>query len=449
MIGPRPWGTGHKPLEGYRIVDLCVVWAGPFATMLLADLGAEVIKPENPFVFAPMTRGAMARPPRVLMDNAIAWSGAMPHNELGSRPWNYNPTFVSLYRNKKSFSVDIRQPEGREALRRLIAQSDVVYENNATGAMEKLGITYDWLRSIRPDIIFVRVPAYGSSGPYSTARALGVHLEAVMGHTLLRGYDDADPSANTAIYSGDYLAGAQGAFAVMAALWHREKTGEGQLIEIAQAENASAMFTQAILDYTMNGVVQKAIGNRDIFGRYPCGVYPAKSPGTAEEMLDRWVSIHCTTDEEWEALVRVMGEPAWAREERFATNDARARNYRELDRLIGEWTAAQDDYELMHRLQAAGVPAAPVLEASRMFDDPHLRARDFFKTQTQADAGTFEYVGPLWKFPETPVEFYQPPVMLGEHNDYVYRELLGYSDAEIEELRAAGHITMEYAPDVR
>src|SRR5581483_7583811 len=129
---------------------------------------------------------------------------------------------------------------------------DVVYENNATDTLETLGITYDWLTSVKPEIIFVRAPAYGSSGPYANARALGVHLEGVMGHTALRGYEDADPTMNTSIYSGDYLAGTQGAFAVMAALWHRARTGEGQLIELAQAENAAAMFTQAIMDYSLN-----------------------------------------------------------------------------------------------------------------------------------------------------------------------------------------------------
>jgi benzylsuccinate CoA-transferase BbsF subunit len=439
----------HKPLEGYRILDMCLVWAGPYATMLLGDLGAEIVKPENPFVFAPMTRGSMAHPPKAMLDNAVAWAGATPHNQLGDRPWNYSPTFISLYRNKKSFTVDIRRPEGFEVLRRLVAKSDVIYENNATGVMDKLGISYEWLTSVKPDIIIVHVPAYGSSGPYKDARALGVHLESVMGHTLLRGYEDLDPSATTAIYSGDYLAGAQGAFAVMAALWHREKTGEGGVIEIAQAENAAAMFTQAIMDYTMNGVVGHTIGNRDVFGRYPCAVYPAKSPGDFSEMLDRWVSIHCTNDAEWDGLVRALGDPAWASEPRFATNDARAANYHELDALIAAWTVERDDYAIMHALQAEGVPAAPVLEASRMFDDPQLRARNFFRMQTQAEAGTFEYPGPLWQFSETPVEFYQPPVMLGEHNDYVYRELLGYSDEEIEALRAAGHITMDYAPNVR
>jgi len=438
----------RKPLEGIRVIDLCVVWAGPFATMLLADLGAEVIKPENPHVWQPMTRGAMARPPQAYLMLAPAWGGGYPNNVPGERPWNYCPTFVSLYRNKKSFTVDLRTPEGKDVLRRLVAISDVVYENNATGTLEKLGITYDWLREANERIIFVRVPAYGSSGPYAEARALGIHLEAVMGHTLLRGYEDADPSSNTAIYSGDYLAGAQGAFAVMAALWHREKTGEGQLIEIAQAENAAAMFTQAIMEYTMNGRLLTPIGNRDIFGRYPCNVYPAKSPGTAETCDDRWVAISVENDEEWQGLVEAMGNPEWARDPRFATNEGRAAHAAEIDARIAEFTRERDDYELMHLLQAHGVPAAPVLEASRMFDDPHLRARNFFRTQTVEGAGTHEYVGPLWQFPETPVEFYQPPVTLGEHNEYVYKQLLGFSDEEYARFEALGHIARDFDPSI-
>lgn len=431
------------------MIDFCVVWAGPFATMLLGDLGAEIIKPENPNVFQPLTRGPMARPPAAYLLNTAAWSGGMPRNEPGDRPWDYSPTFVSLYRNKKSFSVDTRAPEGMEALRRLVAVSDVFYENNAVGTMEKLGITYEWLKEINPRIIMVRVPAYGSTGPYAQgARALGVHLEAVMGHTLLRGYDDADPSSNTAIYSGDYLAGAQGAFAVMTALWERERTGEGQLIEIAQAENAAAMFTQAIMDYSLNGNIQGAIGNRDVHGRYPCGVYPAKSPGGPETADDHWIAISVESDDEWQGLVSAMGGPEWARDSRFATNAGRAEHFREIDRKIAEYTASYDDYDIMTRLQAAGVPAAPVLEASRLYEDPHMRARGFFRKQHQQSSGEYEYTGPMWQFPETPVDFYQPPIMFGEHNDYVYRELLGYSDDEIEKLRTAGQITTEYAPHV-
>jgi crotonobetainyl-CoA:carnitine CoA-transferase CaiB-like acyl-CoA transferase len=437
-----------KPLEGIRVIDLCVVWAGPFGTMLLGDLGAEIIKPENPFVFQPMTRGAMARPPQVLADTAIAWSGGAPGGKVGDRPWDYSPTFVSLYRNKKSFTVDLRRPEGLDILKRLVAESDIVYENNATGTLEKLGITYDWLKAANPKIILIRVPAYGSSGPYFEARALGVHLEAVMGHSLLRGYSDADPSSNTAIYSGDYLAGAQGAFAAMTAIWHRDRTGEGQLIEIGQAENAAAMFTQAIMDYSLNGNAQGAITNRDVHGRALQGVYPALSPGTSATMDDHWIAISIEGDEEWQAFAAAIGNPAWTGDPRFATNEGRLANHDEIDGHIAAYTATQDDYELMHRLQAAGIAATPVLEASRMFDDPHLRARNFFRTQTQRSSGTYEYVGPLWQFPETPVEFYQPPVMFGEHNEYVYREVLKVSEEEYQALLAGGHIADAYDPSV-
>ncbi len=438
-----------KPLEGVRVIDLCVVWAGPFATMQLADLGAEVLKPENPFVFQPMTRGAMARPPAILAQRSIAWAGGLPRNEIGAKPWNYNPTFVSLFRNKRSFTVDLRRAEGMDILRRLVAISDVVYENNATGTMEKLGITYEWLKAANPKIIMVRVPAYGSNGPYAQARALGVHLEAVMGHTLLRGYDDADPSANTAIYSGDYLAGAQGAFAVMTALWHRDRTGEGQLIEIAQAENAAAMFTQAIMDYSLNRNVQQAIGNRDVNGRFPCGVYPGKSPGTAQTMEDHWISIHVETDEQWQAFVTAIGSPEWAIDRRFATNDGRAEHFRQIDAHIAEFTSTREDYEVMHLLQKAGIAAAPVLEASRIFDDEQLRARKFFRRQSfeGAEEG-YEFMGPMWQFPETPIEFYQPPATFGEHNDYVYRDVLKVSEAEYDALKAGGHIATEYDPSI-
>ena len=481
---PRPASSSPLPLAGVRVIDFCVVWAGPFASVLLADLGAEVIKVENPYIWQPGTRGGMARPPQAVLDAGSAWSGGYPNNEPGPRPWNYCPTFVSLYRNKKSFSCNLMTPEGMETLRQLVMTADVLYENNATDTMERLGITYDWLKEVRPDLIMVRAPAYGSSGPYAYARALGVHLEGVMGHTALRGYADGDPTDKTAIYSGDYVAGTQGAFAVMTALWQRDRTGKGQLIELAQAENASGMFAQAMMDYSLNRRSQEAIGNADIFGRFPCNVYPTRpsadvlraqglsapsalstehsAPVTAnsaaslaeppmpsqatlaETMDDRWVSIHVQSDAEWLGLQRAMGSPDWAADRRFATNAGRAAHAAEIDAAIARWTAGLDDYEVMRRCQSEGVAALPVLESSRMKDDPHLQARGFFRQQTLPDVGTYAFVGPLWRLPETPVQYTQPPVTFGEHNDWVYHDLLGVTSDRMAKLEADGHIATEF-----
>jgi crotonobetainyl-CoA:carnitine CoA-transferase CaiB-like acyl-CoA transferase len=425
------------PLDGVRVVDFTVVWAGPFGTQILADLGAEVIKVENIHVWQSLTRGAVARPPKAALLNTTPFGGGYPDNEPGERPWNRCPTFVHLYRNKKSFTVDIRRPEGMALLRQLIAVSDIVYENNVTETMEKLGITYDWLRGIRDDIIYIRVPAYGSSGPYKNYRALGVHIEAVLGHTLLRGYPDMDPSANTAIYAGDYLAGAQGAFAAMAALNYRDRTGKGQLIEIGQAENGMAMFAEAILDYTLNGRVQETIGNRDIHGAAPCGVYPASGE-------DAWIAVTCYTDEEWQALVGAMGMPEWARDERFATAPARHKHQDELDAGIAAWTGSHDHYEMMRLLQTAGVPSGPVLSAGDVTRDPQLLARDFFEVVTAVDFGTRTFPGMLYKLSETPLSYRTPPVALGEYNDYVYREVFGFSDEEFRRFTEAGHIGTDF-----
>ena len=165
-------------------------------------------------------------------------------------------------------------------------------------------------------------------------------------------------------------------------------------------------------------------------------------------MDDHWIALHIESDEQWRAFGAAIGNPEWARDPRFATNEGRAEHAAEVDGKITAYTSLHDDYDLMARLQAAGVAAAPVLEASRIFDDPHLRARGFFRKQTVEGAGTHEYVGPLWKFGETPVEFRQPPVCFGEHNDYVYRELLGLREQEIAKLEADGHIASEYDESV-
>ena len=437
------------PLSGVRVIDLTVVWAGTFATTLLADLGAEVIKVENMHVWQPMTRGGQARPSPELVKAGAGWATGYPHSEPGPRPWNYCPTFVQQYRNKHSMTVDLLSDEGREIFARLAAESDALVENNATGTLEKIGIGPDFLRAAREDLVMLRMPAYGSDGPYRFARALGVHLESVMGHTLLRGYPDLDPSYITSIFSGDYVAGAHGAFAVMSALRHRRRTGEGQLIELAQAECAGGMLAQAFMDYSFNGVVQGRTGNRSVDGCAPYNLYPARSEGDGADGGDRWISISVMDDEQWIGLREAMGDPEWARDPELRYNEGRLARHDELDARIGEWTSTRDDYELMHLLQSHGVPAAPVLDSSRIYDDAHVQHRELNEVHELYDGvGAFRFNKPFIRFSETPLGIRKPPVALGEDNEYVYREVLGYSEAEVAGLRERGHIGMDYDPEI-
>ncbi|MCY3919829.1 MAG: CoA transferase, partial [Chloroflexi bacterium] len=350
--------SAPRPLEGIRVLDLCVVWAGTYATCILADLGAEVIKLENVHVFPPMTRGGRARPPKEMMTGHLSWGTGYPNNEPGPRPWNYCPTFVQLYRNKKSVTIDLTSARGKELLRPLIEGADVFVENNAVGTAEKLGLDYESLRAIRPDIIMLRAPGYGLTGPYREARTLGAHLESVTGHTLLRRYPDRDPSDTSAIFAGDHMAGSQGAFAIMAALRHRRRTGEGQLIELAQAEAAAPMVAQAYMHQAFHGSPPEPVGNRSIYGFAPHNVYPCRSPGDAADGGDRWIAITVTSDAEWRALRAEMDSPPWA-DASLDENAARLARQDEIDAEIAAWTRDQDDYDLFHRLQAVGVPAAP------------------------------------------------------------------------------------------
>ena len=441
--------TLPRPLEGIRVIDLTLVWAGSFATTLLADLGAEVIKVENIHVWQPMTRGGQARPAPEAIALGPGWATGYPYGRPGKRPWNHPPTFVQMFRNKHSMTVDLRTEEGRGIFAKLVERSDAMVENNAAGTLEKLQIGPDFLRRAREDLILLRMPAYGSTGPYRSARALGVHLESVIGHTLLRGYPDLDPSYITSIYSGDYAAGAHGAFAVMAALRHRRRTGEGQVLELAQAESAASLTAQAFMDYAWTGAVQNRVGNSSLYGAAPYGVYPCKSEGDASDGGDRWISISVLTDDQWAALRTAMGEPAWASNDKFANVEGRLEARGEIDEHIADWTRDQDDYDLFHQLQAAGVPAAPVLAASRIMDDPHVQARGLNEAKTLFDGvGPFRFNTPFYKFSDADIAHRKPPAALGEDNEYVYKDVLGYSDAEYAAFEASGQIGIDYDPEI-
>ncbi|MCH7706697.1 MAG: CoA transferase, partial [Chloroflexi bacterium] len=342
------------PLEGIRVVDVTLVWAGPHCTQMLAEWGAEVIRVEPRNVLQPATRAILTHVPREMAQNARG-VGAMfygfPDREPGERPWNRSPSFNSHARNKLSMTADIMQPDGLDAFLRLVAISDVVVENNVPETIERAHITYEELVEVNPKLIMVRMPGYGLSGPFKNYRTFGTHMEGMTGHHLLRSYTDMDPSMINDAFTGDAAAGVVGAFAIMLALRHRRRTGKGQLIELAQAENFVPYLGEMVMDYTMNGRVAGPQGNTHP-SHAPHNVYPCRGH-------DRWIAVDVGSDEEWEAFCAVMGSPDWTRDARFSDPISRWQFREELDQHIADWTREKDDRELFRTLQAAGVTAGP------------------------------------------------------------------------------------------
>jgi crotonobetainyl-CoA:carnitine CoA-transferase CaiB-like acyl-CoA transferase len=410
--------------------------------MLLADLGAEVIRVESLQHFPPSTRGRMPRPAREAALQLGYIGRSYVDLDPGERPWDRHAMFNCHARNKLSMTLDVVRAEGRRVFEDLLRLSDVVIENNSAATRRALGLDYAALVRARPDLVFVSMPSFGEDGPYAEYRGYGANTEALAGLTWLRGYPDLDPSTTANSYHMDAASGAAAAFATIAALHHRNRAGRGQFIDFAQAENLIPQIGEALMDLAMNDRDRTTLGNRDP-SRAPHGVYPCR-PGAEPEDPDRWLAIAVETDAQFRALCAAMARPELARNRRFATAVARWRNQDALDAEIASWTCDQDVTALFRRLQDAGVPAGPVLSDRAAHDDPALAARGFFHTVTHPHAGTHPYPGFPYRFTEIPLAFRRPPCSLGEHNAYVYRDLLGYPEAEIARLTAEGHIGDAY-----
>jgi crotonobetainyl-CoA:carnitine CoA-transferase CaiB-like acyl-CoA transferase len=428
------------PLKGIRVVDLTVVWAGPYSTMLMGDLGAEVVRIESIKHFANITRGIIARPPAMLY-NTVEYGGwwNYPDREPGERPWN-RCTFFNVHgRNKYGMTVDLTRPSGIEILKELVKVSDLLIENNAPNVLDKLGLTYDTLSSINPGLIMVRASGFGSTGPFRNWRGYGMHVESILGHTWLNQYAGDEFATRSATFSMDTTGGSAIVMAAIMALHRRKKTGKGQLVDLAMGQTILSSLGEAFMDYTMNGRVQESLGNRlpaTIQGCYRCS-------GD-----DAWIVITLFDDQEWEAFCKVLGNPAWTKDAKFADALGRCRNQDELDRNIEQWTNRYDKYEAMQLLQKAGIAAGPVLSEKDCYEDPHILARDFFKEISQQWCGTHRYPGFPWRFSRTPQEVKLPPVGLGEHNEYVYKKILGKTDEQYAELEKDEHIGDVYGPHI-
>ena len=424
------------PLSNTRVLDLSIVWAGPYATQILGDWGAEVIRVEPLSVFQPVTRGVVPRPRKGQFLSAHKF----PDNDPEPRPWNRDSAFNTHARNKLSMSLNLDDQDGLRVFEDLVSISDILVENNPVSTLAKLGIDYPWLRSIRPDIIVIRMPPYGLHGPYRHFRSVGSSLEAVMGHTSIRGYRDTDPSMTSTVYTADAAAGANAAFAAVSALLFRRESGLGGLIEVGQAQAMLPYLGEALIDHSMNDRIQSTLANSD-YSKAPQGCYPCAGG-------DNWITISIASDDHWESLCELIDSPALSNDPRFKTILGRWRLQEEIDTQITRWTRDKDPLDLMARLQDRGIPSGPVNKDSHLLADPHLANRGFFQALDHSDTGVYRYPGPMWRSESFHNHLRTPPCNLGEHNDFVYRELLAYSNARFSQLEAAGHIGTEFHPHI-
>jgi benzylsuccinate CoA-transferase BbsF subunit len=415
---------GRLPLEGVRILDLTHVWAGPLAMRVLGSFGAEVIKVESTRRYD-MSRG-----------EAVAGPGAArvfiyPNADPGQEPWNREGRFIERNYNKLGLTLDLTRPEGVEVFERLVKISDVVVESFRVGVMANFGLDYPRLRAVKPDIIMVSLSSQGQTGPERGYGSFGAVLEQTGGLAAITGYEPDAPTA-TGTFIPDPVVAALAAGLVVAALHFRRRTGLGLYIDLSQRETVTAIVGETIMDYVMNGRVQRPMGNRHPT-MAPHGVYPCAGE-------DRWVAIAVGTDAEFAALCRVMGRPELAADGRFADVVSRLRHQDELDKIIADWTRQHDHLELMSRLQAAGVPAGAVLDGRELLADPHLQAREFFRELDQPGAGRYPVSFGGLKLYRTPARIIRPAPRLGEHNEYILGQLLGLSGEEIAALERDGVI---------
>jgi crotonobetainyl-CoA:carnitine CoA-transferase CaiB-like acyl-CoA transferase len=395
-----------------------VVWSGPYATMLLADLGAEVIRVENPFVLPPTTKGYHPRP---VLSNPGALGSLYGPACPGApdRPWNRHAMNNSLARNKLSATIDNRREEGRELVMRLAERSDVFIDNFKADGLERLGIDLSELRRRNPSLIVLRLPPAGLTGDWRDYTGFGAQFDALTGMASVCGHYGSDLTTTPATTYMDGASGPAGAFAVLAALRFRAATGRGQLVELSQSENIINHLGDVFVDFQL-GVEPQRWGNRHPW-RAPQGVYRCEGP-------DDWIAISVGDDHTWRALADLLGRPELGTDDRFADNASRRANHDDLDKLITAWTSTQPLLDAFSTLQRAGVPAGPVLDEGRMTDDPHLRSRGWFRDLASGDVGTHPHPG--LAFGGVPHAWRRGSPTLGEDNEYVYKTILGVSDEE-------------------
>ena len=399
------------PLRGTRILDLTHVWAGPLATRVLADLGAEVVKIE-----APMSRGPRDYRGGLPIGGWLGGAGRAAPPE----PWNANAVFVKLQRNKRSVALDLKTDAGRELFLRLAEVADVVAENFSARAMPNLGLGYRAVAAVNPRIVYVSMPGFGKSGPYRDRVAFGPTVEPMSGLTTVMGYGEDEPR-NTAMALMDPITAVNAAAAIVDALRRRQRTGRGAFVEMSLHEGGVAFCGPWLVEAQFGGKVARR-GNRHP-RLAPHGVYRCAGE-------DAWLAVSCRHDDDWRALCGVVDslDPSANLAARRASQDR-------IDALLAAWTRRHRKHDAAERLQARGVPAGPVNATPDMSADPQVRARGFF---VPLEPGPTPMPGNPIKMPGTGPDDWTPCPRLGADNRDVLRGWLDYDDDRIAALERGG-----------
>ena len=391
----------RKVLQGIRVVDFTWALSGPISTKHLSDLGAEVIKIET----------------RVRLDI----------QRTGSRMGSFN----QHNSGKLAITINLKKPRGLELMKQLIAKSDVVAENFAGGAMEKMGLGYEVLKALKPDIIMLSSCMQGQTGPFARHPGIGFRLTALTGFNQITGWPDRQPGWIGA-YT-DFVAPRYNILAIMAALEYRRRTGKGLYLDVSQFESGVQFMAPLILDYAVNKQPVDRMGNECSYA----------APHNAYRCLgdDRWCAISVFTDEEWSSFCSVIGNPGLADDPRFATLPARKKNEQKLDDVVNGWTSTHTAEDVMRSMQSAGVPAGVLQTGEDLMErDPQLKYRKYFTELEHPEVGKYRTnSGAHFRLSKSECDLVRAP-LLGEHNEYVFKKILGVPDDEYDKLVEDGTI---------
>ena len=391
-------------LDDIKILGITNWAAGAFAEQLLADMGAEVVRVERP--------------------------GTGDDARQVSPQFNGVST-VYLYpnRNKKSITLNLKDSAGVAMLKQLVADYDVIIENNRPGTMEKFGLDYDTLRAINPRVILTSISGYGQTGPYRDRPAYDMNVQALSGLMSFTGAPEGPPLRTGAALC-DYLAGLNAAYATLVAIVDRMRTGEGQRIDVSLFESTVAILGVGLLDYLLLGRVRPRDANR----------WGSMMPSNTYKCSDGWVQISANTQVQWERLARALGFPDGTSDPRFATDTARWENREVLDQVVADWAAGMNAADLVRKLSEAGVPCGPVNTVEDLVTDAQFKARNCVAEVEHPTAGTLKLVAPMPRLSRTPGQVRTAPPLLGEHNAEVFARHLGIGDEELARLKEAGVI---------